>query len=385
MGICVGDLAPRQLERMRTELAETLAAHFAYPPFFDFAAGVAKTRPVEREKREEVARYLSSVNFDALARADVRSPEVRRFVERLLLRYIEVNPLLARPWLARRLDEMRARVPRLAAGVQRGLIELSEGGAPSFGARRAAASWSGEPRRAAPLPEEEQEYQTGVLQATLARSHQASAAASRPGGASGGHAGLSARASHGAAAPHSTIEHTPTRPLPAAAAGQGNGHQDRNAPREVPSDLYELYGDYLTDVHAAVSPAGVVSQGTPIGNGAWQAASMPVPAPFAPAVPSAPPQGSRQDETIFAQLRYQVEAYVRRAARGYGLPTREGDPAPIMDALRRSGMVDEADLRIAEGILALSDRVARQGHASIEDYRQAFTLYLLYHRSHLGA
>jgi hypothetical protein len=96
------------------------------------------------------------------------------------------------------------------------------------------------------------------------------------------------------------------------------------------------------------------------------------------------PQASRQDEMIFAQLRYQVEAYVRRAARSYGLPTRDGDPFRIMDGLRRSGLVDEADLRIAEGIIALADRVAQQGHASIEDFRQAFTLYLLYHRSHLG-
>ena len=34
--------------------------------------------------------------------------------------------------------------------------------------------------------------------------------------------------------------------------------------------------------------------------------------------------------------------------------------------------------------LALTDRVSRQGHASLEDYRQAFMLYLLYHRGHLG-
>jgi len=121
----------------------------------------------------------------------------------------------------------------------------------------------------------------------------------------------------------------------------------------------------------------------------WQGATAVAPsapvAPVAPVAPAAPSPGSRQDEVIFAQLRYQVEAYVRRAARSYGLAGREGDPASVMDALRRSGLVDEADLRIAEGILALADRVARQGHASIEDYRQAFTLYLLYHRSHLGA
>jgi len=83
-------------------------------------------------------------------------------------------------------------------------------------------------------------------------------------------------------------------------------------------------------------------------------------------------------------LRYQLEAYVRRAARSYGVPHQGGDPATVLDELRRSGFVDEADLRIAEGIFALTDRVTAQGHASPQDYSQALMLYLLYHRSHLS-
>ena len=38
---------------------------------------------------------------------------------------------------------------------------------------------------------------------------------------------------------------------------------------------------------------------------------------------------------------------------------RGDDPANVLDALRGSGFVDEADLRIAEGIFALTDRVTR--------------------------
>ena len=108
--------------------------------------------------------------------------------------------------------------------------------------------------------------------------------------------------------------------------------------------------------------------------------------------PGAPAQGSPQapgnaedDRLVFSQLRAQIEAYVRRAAQGYGLPDPGGDPARLLDALRRSGLVDEANLSIAERILALTDRVAAAGSAAIEDYRQALTLYLLYHRSHLGS
>jgi hypothetical protein len=90
------------------------------------------------------------------------------------------------------------------------------------------------------------------------------------------------------------------------------------------------------------------------------------------------------DEHIFYQLRYQIEAYIRRAARSYGLPDRGGDPARVLDDLRGSGLVDEANLRIAESILALTDRVTANGSAALDDYRHALTLYLLYHRSHLN-
>jgi hypothetical protein len=401
MGVCLGDLDARQVERLRTELAETLAANFAYPPFFDYTAGHAKARPVDREKRQEIAQYLSSVSFSSLDRVDVRSPDLRRFLERLLLRYIEVNPVLGRQQYARRLSEMRATVPRAAAQIQRGLVALTEGSAPAFGARRPVVSWSGQsPRHAAPLPEEELEYHTGVLQATLSRSHQAVSPPSGQAPATG--AGLYGAfgAIPQAPSPGSSLDRQPTRPVPSVGAPatprtpEQNGHASANGPRELPPELYQLYGDYLTDMHVAVrrgtgaptaaspSPAnGGYATGAPAGQGQWQA---PASAPAIPAQPTPPTGNSRQDEVIFAQLRYQVEAYVRRAARNYGLAAREGDPARVMDALRISGLVDEADLRVAEGILALTDRVARQGHASLEDYRQAFMLYLLYHRGHLG-
>ncbi len=100
--------------------------------------------------------------------------------------------------------------------------------------------------------------------------------------------------------------------------------------------------------------------------------------------PALDPATARSDKLIFWQLRYQLEAYVRRASRSYGVQTESGDPSGVLDALRRSGFVDEADLRIAEGILALTDRVTAGETATTEDYRQALMLYLLYHRSHLN-
>jgi hypothetical protein len=142
--------------------------------------------------------------------------------------------------------------------------------------------------------------------------------------------------------------------------------------RELPPDLYQLYGDYLNDMEpeAPVRPAP----------------RPPAPPPAARQQPPTAPTdaNARNDQLIFWQLRYQLEAYVRRAARSYGVPHQGSDPATVLDELRRSGFVDEADLRIAEGVFALTDRVTAQGHATEQEYRQALMLYLLYHRSHLN-
>src|SRR5579863_1757298 len=102
MAVRVGELEPRQVERMRTELGEIMIASFAYPPFFDFRANRLSRRPVDQAKRDEIALFLNSVNLAPLNTTDVASPELRRFVERLFLRYLEVNPALTHPRQARR-------------------------------------------------------------------------------------------------------------------------------------------------------------------------------------------------------------------------------------------------------------------------------------------
>lgn len=154
--------------------------------------------------------------------------------------------------------------------------------------------------------------------------------------------------------------------------------------REVPQDLLNLYGDYLGDIEPA--PPGFRQPIPPAPVQPVRAPAPPPPMPGAAQAPAgAPPPDARGDQLIFWQLRYQLEAYVRLAARSYGLPGHGGDPASVLDELRRSGFVDEADLRIAEGVFALTDRVTAQGQATTADYRQALMLYLLYHRSHISA
>lgn len=484
MAVSVGELDQRQLERLRVEMVEAIASGFAYPSFFDYRRGQSVARPIDRTKQEEIERFLASANFAPLDRVGITSLEVRRFLEQLLLRYLDANPLLQGLRIKRRLPELRSRVPRLAADIQRGLVAHVEGRAPAFGTRRQRTSWAGT-ISAARNDWEGQEHNTRVLEATLVRreadvpAHLPSAAAvstavaapssyprdpfaayqspapqpfsagrSEPAALYGGSweegapFDLTVPVPSQSGQPHDAI--SPSSPFAALASGAQSQVYDRGGiserdtgampavqfsggtslptsasgsgiqPRELPQDLYELYGDYLRDMHpdsetqepapstappVSPTPFSPFAPGTNGGSGYASspgpvnhvsappslAQSYPSPAAAAQQQPVFDPATARSDKLIFWQLRYQLEAYVRRAARSYGVPTESGDPSGVLDSLRRSGFVDEADLRIAEGILALTDRVTAGATATAEDYRQALMLYLLYHRSHLNA
>ena len=419
MAARISELEPRLLERLRAELAELIAAAVAYPPFFDFRANRQVTRPIDRARMDEIQHFLSSVNFGPIERADVTAPETRRFIERLILRYLEVNEGLRGRYAAHYLPRLRALAPRLAADAQRRAVGYVNGSIPDFGARRQAMSWASVSRRESGRSAEERERATRVLESALLQRPGVSASApavsparqpaspppaapadpwrglpndvtipvpatafpdSRP-GASPFEAFAPVSGPPPAPAPANPawrVSEQPTGPL--AAAPPTHGQNERAAMRELPPDLYELYGDYLGDMEpeAPVRAAPPTPPSTP-------PFTSPPPRPAETRRDQPPTSANaRNDQLIFWQLRYQLEAYVRRAARSYGVPHQGGDPATVLDELRRSGFVDEADLRIAEGVFALTDRVTAQGHATEQEYRQALMLYLLYHRSHLN-
>ncbi|HKV84930.1 MAG TPA: hypothetical protein VJN88_10265 [Ktedonobacterales bacterium] len=439
MGLCVGDLNPRQLDAFRVEVAETLADRLAYPPFFEYRSSQPLTRPLDRAKRDEIEQYVRSANFGPVDRSDITSSDLRRFLERLLVRYLEVNEVFQRPALARRIPQLRSQAPRLAAELQRGLVAYAQNNAPQFGAKRQRASWAaGAQGRTA--PREGREHNTRVLEAVLAQQPSdvaptqappepkpakpvspARLAASWPTGsydatvpvqstpfaAAAGtspFAGLETGKQSSVFGVKVPLSEMSTGPLtPAQANGGHNGattasDAGAHGPRELPPDLYQLYGEYLRDMEpeadSAYAAPAVMDAPTAALPVAPPARNFPDASTYAPSYPNmarpvpAPAHADsgehHGDKLIFFQLRYQLEAYVRRAARSYGVVSNSGDPSGVLDALRRSGFVDEADLRIAEGILALTDRVTATGVASTEDYRQALMLYLLYHRSHLG-
>lgn len=416
MGASLGQLDHRDIARLRTELAEVLAERFTYPAFFDFPTGTLRVRPVSRVKRQEVADFVQTINFSSLDQTDVSSTEVRRFFETIFLRYLEVNKEIARVAARRRLPGLRAEAPRAAADVQRGLVALAAGAPGNFGVPRPVASWSAStargPRRDPKWEQVERSAQ--LLQAALTRQEDIRPPVAGPSGAqmpawpaapvdapvplapqSGAiHRSAFAGLETGSQSPvfvRPDLGDLPTG-LQAALGWESStaAHAVPSAPpRELPPDLMQLYSEYLRDSTPATVPMSAIAGPTtplapgaaPGGPAAWGA---PSPARIAHDPPAPSAQDVKTDRMIFLQLRHQLDAYVRLAARSYGVRALSSDPAAALDALRRSGHVDEADLRMAEGILALSDRIAEGAAATVDDYRQALMLYLLYHRNRMG-
>src|SRR5207248_9584998 len=91
MGVFLGQLPPAELARLKAELAETLIAYFCYPRFFDYRTESLRTRPVDRAKRQEIWRYLSSVDFTSWNRIDLMSNDFQDQIDRLLIHVVQRN------------------------------------------------------------------------------------------------------------------------------------------------------------------------------------------------------------------------------------------------------------------------------------------------------
>ncbi len=456
MGVHVGELEARQVEHLRAELGQILAEHFTYPPFFDPRSNSLVVRPISRAKRAEITDYLRSANLSALNELDVGSAEIRRFFERLILRYLDVNTQLTHRHVSRMLPGMKAHASQAAADLQRRMNAYLRGEAQEFGTQRTPRTWiagaSGHPRPSTPLPSHHSSNglvsnaTTGTHQGTPGWGTPASApedtsssgalASRRDGGdwrvtlthptepvlAPFGQsaAGMSPFAGLDTGAQSqifgSSSVDQPTGPLPVAggpvptngAVRTGNsGTRSDSGNLNLPPDLYALYGDFIHESGAAGFSVPSVPSASPEAlrhNGqtaldfeesdgdAWLRETSAMLAATTDKLsrkgsdtPSAPPT-QQTDTLIFWHLRYQIEAFIRRAAEGYGVAgSSGGDAFHMLDGLRRSGLVDSADLGLAENLLALADRVTSIGQATREDYQQALMLYLLYHRSQLGS
>jgi hypothetical protein len=168
MGGSLGQLTSRQLERLKSELAEVIIANFCYPAFLDYRLNILRTRPVDRRKRQEVWSYVNSLHFSPISSINPSSMDFRRFVERVFLRYVDLNRTLLASASARQVAAVRARVPQLAMSVARGLADylvLSE--ASTFGQARLVESWASAREEFREPAWEQIEKSTQLLQTTL--------------------------------------------------------------------------------------------------------------------------------------------------------------------------------------------------------------------------
>ncbi len=362
MSLTLRQLSPRQRDSLRVAVASLLERYFAYPPYFDFRRNASAHRPVDGAKRLEIIRYVQQVSFDVDIQLDAFALE--RWAAQTLLGFANTNPALTttRASSSRRQTIIK-HAQQAAADIAQHTLNNAQRDPPVPFTPESARTWLGQAdSRARPDFIAEHERQTQMIALVLARP--------RPPKQSAVEEPMIARA-----------ESISERQEPSGFLGFGRrkapaqpqaAQPSPTHPREAPEDLLQLYGAYLSDMQPEMTT--------------HETAAIPRPSTFQGGSSGAMPgtDDVQTDMQLFYQLRFQIEGYVRKAARSYGLPDLPGDPAHVIEALRGSNLVDESDLRMAEGVLALSDRVIADGRASLQDYRQALMLYLLYHRSHLA-
>ncbi len=148
MGIYLGQLPPAEIARLKAELAETLIAHFCYPRFFDYHTESLQMRPVDRNKRQEVWLYLSSVDFTAWGRIDLTSIDFQHQIERLFIQFVQRNRSFFGNQGRRRMSDIRMLITLCATNVVQGLrkhLSAPRQNTPPFGSPRPALSWTATP------------------------------------------------------------------------------------------------------------------------------------------------------------------------------------------------------------------------------------------------
>lgn len=322
--IRLGELSAHDRQRLRNEITEILLAEMTYPPIMDYRAGKLRVRPANAADRQRANEFVATARLlEERAAIDIASSALVATLAELFLQY---QAAIAPPYveMQRRMAPQRQSAPKLAAEIQRRLVAyVLDGAQNDFGEPMAERSWK-ESNNAAPLspPWETIAPGTAALANALARLRE-------------------------------------ERPV--------------ELPRPATSSVADTDTERLPSVAIATLPESPpVPQHIPTAP-LPQPVEMPPPADF-----------ERNDRAIFTQMRQQMLAAMTDASVHYGIAPPADDPAGLLAALRAQDIIDDSDLRLAEGILALCGRVIAAGRASIDDFRQAMTLYLLFQRKRLG-
>lgn len=315
--IRVNELSQPDRERLRAELRQILLTELTYPAFIDYRAGDLRARPTSREDRLRVEGFAAALRLDDQETADINSSGLAEYLTDALLRYYRTTLAGRQPTRAAPLV-----AARLVGDVQRRLVAYVLDGAPNgFGDVDAANSWkTNHPSVPLSAPWE------AIASGTLAL---------------------------------------------ASALAQWREEPPPAPPRRIVPSVSDTATAVLPAVERANLPEPLAANHL-----------LTAPLPRTVEVPTPPPAAAnRNDQAIFTQLRQQLLAAMATAARSYGLTTTPTDPAGLLAALRRIDAIDEGDLRLAEGMLALCGNVIAASRANLDDYRQALTLYLLFNRS----
>ncbi|HKD75612.1 MAG TPA: hypothetical protein VKB76_08965, partial [Ktedonobacterales bacterium] len=320
----LNELSAHDRQRLRNEIVASLLAEMTYPPIMDYRAGMMRVRPANAADRQRASEFVAMARIlEENGAVDISSSALVTTISELILQY---QAAIVPPYVEvqRRLAPQRQAAPRLAAEIQRRLMAyVLDGAQNDFGDVATERSWK-ESGNAMPLlpPWETIAPGTAALANALARLRE-------------------------------------ERPV--------------ELPRPATASVADTDTERLPSIAVAALPdLPPVPKHLPT-------APLPRPVEMPP-----PADYERNDHAIFTQMRQQMLAAMAAAGVNYGIAAPIDDPAGLLAALRAHDVIDDSDLRLAEGILALCGRVIATGRASIDDFRQAMTLYLLFQRKRLG-
>lgn len=364
--IRVSELSLPDRNRLNTELTMMLLSDFTYPPFMDYRAGTLRMRPYSQADLHRAEEFVAGLRLDGQETMDIASSALAEQLADMLVSYHRaVLPNRAQ----RHGNELHRQAMQSATQVQRRLVDYVLNGANNgFGLTVAPTSWSAGQGQA--VPWEAIAPGTVSLATALATLREETSPPRTP-----------------PAAPRPSAPIAPPPPQP----------EDPALPEMRTTLLPVIPRTPSAPIQRTPSAPIVPPTSPPTSPPATPKPSAPLPLPAAPApetLLTAPlprsvelpktPTDQRNDVAAFTQLREQLLSAMTNAARNYGITHPAADPAGLLASLRQRNAIDESDLRLAEGILAACGRVITAGRASIDDYREALMLYLLFHRSHFA-
>lgn len=397
MGVFLSQLPTVKIAHLKVELAETLVANFCYPRFFDYRTNSLRMRPVDREKRQEVWLYLSSIDFRVWNDVDVTSPGFRHQIEHIFIRFVQQNNNFYGQQGRKRITDIRMLISACASQVTKGLHEYllnHQEKASLFGSPRPVPSWATVNPSMRSDPSWEQIGATTMqlqLQLQEVRGEVEAAAALRTvqerqaENVVGDTKQELTTTDHTPAVKSMHVRVTPSAPAPTVAVPPVRKVGAIVPPVKAPPLVRaRLVGTAVPQAQLA----GSLQQAQPAQESLARATTK-LPTPLDTTASTAAPLASvaeggiplvTEDIAIFEQMRHQLVLWLRMETVRVGVDVVDVAPLQLLELLRQRGGFDGTRLQVASTLLHLSNQVIKNGQASFFDYKQALMLYLIHAR-----